>query len=202
MLKELIKLSNSLDTRGLTKEADVLDSIIRKMGEYGEGSFDSEHFNRDWPDDGDGDYSDEEEGYDRVKLWKDIDFDGPNEKFHKLLGFIGKDAFSRSYNHISNMATAEIFIPNSNILTNIESLRASKFASHPWDHLNGMSYSDLFSYFTDEELKAIFMNKILHSSDYEDMYAYRTYKEIWDKNMIPDQASYYRPPQIDWWDDY
>lgn len=31
MLKDLIKVSNRLDTLGLTKEADFLDSIIRKL---------------------------------------------------------------------------------------------------------------------------------------------------------------------------
>ena len=31
MLKELIKITNTLDQRGLTKEADYLDAVIRKL---------------------------------------------------------------------------------------------------------------------------------------------------------------------------
>ena len=35
MIKELIKISNKLDLIGLTKEADQLDGIIRKMSQTG-----------------------------------------------------------------------------------------------------------------------------------------------------------------------
>ena len=34
MIKELIKIASALDARGLVKEADKLDAIIRKMAEF------------------------------------------------------------------------------------------------------------------------------------------------------------------------
>ena len=37
MIKDLIKLANHLDNKGLTKEADTLDNIIRKMSQQGGG---------------------------------------------------------------------------------------------------------------------------------------------------------------------
>ena len=36
MIKQLVKLSNHLDAKGLTKEADCLDSVIRKIANHGE----------------------------------------------------------------------------------------------------------------------------------------------------------------------
>jgi hypothetical protein len=36
MLKELIRLASTLDTKGLLKEADALDAIIRKMASWDE----------------------------------------------------------------------------------------------------------------------------------------------------------------------
>ncbi len=38
MLKTLLKIANKLDTLGHTKEADLLDSVIRKMAAMGEGA--------------------------------------------------------------------------------------------------------------------------------------------------------------------
>jgi hypothetical protein len=40
MIKQLIKLANHLDSKGLTKEADELDSIIFKIAEIDEGERD------------------------------------------------------------------------------------------------------------------------------------------------------------------
>ena len=34
MLKELIKIANSLDAKGLHKEADALDEIISNLGDF------------------------------------------------------------------------------------------------------------------------------------------------------------------------
>jgi hypothetical protein len=34
MLKELIKVANSLDSKGLHKEADALDEIINELGDF------------------------------------------------------------------------------------------------------------------------------------------------------------------------
>jgi hypothetical protein len=39
MLKDLIKLANNLDSKGLTKEADYLDQIINKSAQYGGDDF-------------------------------------------------------------------------------------------------------------------------------------------------------------------
>lgn len=36
MIKELLKIASKLDQVGLTKEADVIDSLIRKLAEEGE----------------------------------------------------------------------------------------------------------------------------------------------------------------------
>lgn len=36
MLKDLIKFANHLDSKGLTKEADMVDSIIKKIAQEGE----------------------------------------------------------------------------------------------------------------------------------------------------------------------
>lgn len=40
MIKELIKMANSLDAKGFTKEADALDEIIR-MAQNGEGEYEN-----------------------------------------------------------------------------------------------------------------------------------------------------------------
>ena len=37
MIKELIKLANHLDDKGLTKEADIVDNIIKSAGEFEDG---------------------------------------------------------------------------------------------------------------------------------------------------------------------
>ena len=34
MIKELIKIANSLDSKGLHKEADALDEIINNLGDF------------------------------------------------------------------------------------------------------------------------------------------------------------------------
>ena len=36
MIKELVKIASKLDEVGLTKEADVIDALIRKLAEEGE----------------------------------------------------------------------------------------------------------------------------------------------------------------------
>lgn len=38
MLRRLLKVANKIDKLGLTKEADLLDNIIKKMAAMGEGS--------------------------------------------------------------------------------------------------------------------------------------------------------------------
>jgi|TARA_R110001583_G_scaffold16234_7_gene66198 hypothetical protein len=42
MIKELIKLATHLDDKGLSKEADYLDAVIRKYSEHSEHSEHSE----------------------------------------------------------------------------------------------------------------------------------------------------------------
>ena len=68
MFKELVVLANHLDKKGLTKEADYLDNLLRKQADPSDNSFGENPFGED-PF---GDLNKGLEGYDSIKPTKSI----------------------------------------------------------------------------------------------------------------------------------